>query len=62
VKFREVVMEHYIDMSYAQSYGLAFVQALNEAAKAADTTGSGYVSDLSSDLLESDVLKAVLVG
>lgn len=62
LKFREVVTDHYIDMSYAQSYGLAFVQALNEAVKAADTTGSGHVSDLSSDLLESDALRAVLAG
>merc|ERR1711988_1428461 len=53
-KFREVVTEHYIDVSHAQTYGLAFVRALNEAAKDAETTGHGFVSDLSSSLLESD--------
>jgi hypothetical protein len=62
LKFREVVTEHYIDMSYAQEYGITFVQTLNEAAKSAEATGSGYVSDLSSDLLESDALQAVLAN
>lgn len=59
-KFREVVTEHYIDMSYAQEYGIAFVQTMNDASKSADTTGCGHISDLSSDLLDADALKAVL--
>lgn len=59
-KFREVVTEHYIDVAYAQTYGLAFIKALNEAAKEAEATGQGYVSDLSSSLLESETMKAVL--
>merc|ERR1712139_667210 len=58
LKFREVVTEHFIDMSYAQSYGLAFVQALNDAAKAAETTDSGHVSDLTSELLDCEALQA----
>lgn len=62
MKFREVITEHYIDMCYAQSYGLAFVQALNDAAKAAEVTGTGYISDLTSDLLESQALQDVLAG
>lgn len=62
LKFREVVTEHFIDVSYAQSYGMAFVQALNEAAKTAETTGCGHVSDLTSDLLECEELKEVLAA
>lgn len=59
-KFGEVVTDHYIDVAYAQSYGVAFVQALNEAAKEAEARGHGYISDLSSSLLETDTMKAVL--
>jgi len=59
-KFREVVTEHFIDLCYAQLYGAAFVKALNEAAKAADDTGFGHISDLTADLVESDDLRAVL--
>lgn len=60
LKFREVVTEHCIDMSYAQAYGEAFVQALNEAAKFADSAGVGYVSDISTDLLKSEAVLSVL--
>jgi hypothetical protein len=59
-KFRKVVTEHFIHLCFAQTYGLAFVQCLNDAAKSADTNGSNYISDLSHDLHKSEALAEVL--
>lgn len=56
-KFREVIAEHYIDLSYAQSYGMAFVQCLNDAAKSAIQVG-----DLSTDLLKTPALADLLAS
>jgi hypothetical protein len=54
-KFREVVTEHYIDLSYAQAYGHAFVQCLNDAA-----TSAVQIGDLCTDFLQAKELMDLL--
>jgi len=61
-KFREVVTEHIIDLSFLQVYCTAFVQSLNEAARAAETSGCAHISDLQADLLTGETLQRVLSG